>query len=940
VTAIIIERAASLLASASLKSFVILGIAALIVTLWRKSSASARHVVWTAAVSATIALPLLAALTPTWTLPGVAFVSPAVSAEAVSTTAVTTEEPTSGHRQLVTTPGATADPRSAAISRQQPTVDVASRVEASSAPAAVPSGPSEDAVTSAFTVASVSTSVTPANDWPMLSALDWKRTAALVWLAGFALLLLPIAIAHLRLRRIAATARVVRRGKWMATLAQARSSGRISRHVTLLESDEAAMPMTWGVFSPVLLLPAGADAWPEWKRRNILLHELAHVERFDCLSQLVAQVACALYWFNPLVWVAARRMRVERELACDDRVIGAGSRASDYAGHLLDVARSLRPARATAHAAIAMARPSQLTGRLVAVLDRDRNRDNASPRFRLAVAVATLGVLGPVASFNPWVAEAVAAPLADASHTAMRAETSSNEPRTLVATSATSRALELPPVAISAAATPPFVQMMQTPSSSLSFASTAAPILPIIKAVQSSDGALGIVAAGPITSQGTSCWEGRKDRSTSIHTNDDDSPYRRTTVRFSSGDCSLELKAEGSFTLRPDLSDVATLDRNGLVTIEERDGSERRRMEIRQRDGALEHLYFVNGRSAAYTPEARAWLATTLLAVERRTAFAAKTRVPQLFQSGGAHRVLQEVSLMGSDHTKSAYLSTLLQQDYNLDASTLTRIVEQATREMSSDHYLTEVFNRVGSQRRADERTWRAFADAAIRMKSDHYKAQVIGNVLSRERLEPATVATLLRASASIKSDHYQAETLKKVSKRYAVTAQTRPYYVAALASISSDHYKQEVLSFLNSDDPVDPATTEAVLNSISDMKSDHYKTEALGKIVKGGRLPAAARNEFFAAVRTINSDHYKHKVLDNVLSVKPLTREIVAEVLEIAPTLKSDYELSGLLSSLVRIYPIDDSLRPAYDRAVDSISSDYYRGAALSAARPRGSTR
>jgi beta-lactamase regulating signal transducer with metallopeptidase domain len=944
VNAIIIERGASLLASASLKSFVILGIAALIVILWRKSSASARHVVWTAAVSATIALPLLAALTPTWTLPGVAFVAPAVFTPAVSTTNPSTaQQAISGDRVAMATPLATAEPRSAAISQQLPALDAASKADGNMAANDGLITPPRDAVTTAPPLGSASTPITPTSASPVFSSLDWKRTASLIWLAGFAVLLLPIAIAHLRLRRIAATARVVRRGKWMATLAHARSSGRISRHVMLLESDEAAMPMTWGVFSPVLLLPAGAEAWPEWKRRNILLHELAHVERFDCLSQLVAQLACALYWFNPLVWVAARRMRVERELACDDRVIGAGSRASEYAGHLLDVARSLRPARATAHAAIAMARPSQLTGRLVAVLDHERNRDSASPRFRVAVAAATLGLLGPVASFNPWVAEAVAAPLAEASRTALRAESSSDVPRSSVATSANGQVVELPPVAISArsAVTAPFVQMMPTPSIPPSFAASAvAPIFPIIKAVQSSDGALGIVAATPVASQGMSCWEGRKDRSTSIHTSDDDSPYRGTTVRFSAGDCSLELKAEGDFTLRPDLSDVATLDRNGLVTIEERDGSERRRMEIRQRDGSLEHLYFVNGRSAPYTPEARAWLATTLLAVERRTAFAAKTRVPQLFQSGGVQRVLQEVSLMGSDHTKSAYLSTLLRQDYNLDASTLTRIVEQATREMNSDHYLSEVFNRVGSQRRADERTWRAFADAAIRMKSDHYKAQVIGNVLSRDRLEPSTVATLLRASASIKSDHYQAETLKKVSKRYAVTAQTRPYYVAALASISSDHYKQEVLSFLNSDDPVDPATTAAVLNSIGDMKSDHYKAEALGKILKGGRLPAAARNEFFAVVRTINSDHYKHKVLENVLAVKPLTRELVAEVLAVAPTLKSDYALSGLLSSLVRAYPIDDSLRPAYDRAVDSISSDYYRGAALSAARPRGSTR
>lgn len=935
--AIIIERAASLLASASLKSFVILGIATLIVTLWRKSSASARHVVWTAAVAATIALPLLAALTPTWSLPGLALVAPTASMAA--------EQTANADRDFSALPIAIADPRSAAISRQLPSPDIASpRIEdGSSATNDVIVAPVDDAVMTGRPVAAISSPEKPAIDWTAIASLDWKRVASLIWLAGFAVLLLPIGIAHLRLRRIAATARVVRRGKWMATLAEARSRGSVSRRVTLLESDEAAMPMTWGVLSPVLLLPAGAEEWPEWKRRNILLHELAHVERFDCLSQLVAQLACALYWFNPLVWIAARRMRVERELACDDRVIGAGSRASDYAGHLLDVARSLRPARATAHAAIAMARPSQLTGRLVAVLDRDRNRESASARFRLAVAVATLGVLVPVASFNPWVAEAVAAPLAEAARNSAPPKNSSLAPRVSVQASVTSQPVKLPPVAISAKAaiTSPFVQMVQTPSSPPSFvASTAGAIFPIIKAVQSSDGALGVVATTPVAAQGTRCWEGRKDRSTNIHTNDDDSPYRRTTVRFSSGDCSLELKAEGDFTLRSDLSDVATLDRGGLVTIEERDGSERRRMEIRQRDGALEHLYFVNGRSAPVTPQARAWLGKILLAVERRTAFAAKTRVPQLFQSGGAQRVLQEVSLMGSDYTKTQYLSALLRQDYNLDASTLTRIVEQATREMTSDHYLAEVFNRVGSQRRADGRTWRAFADAAIRMRSDHYKAQVISNVLSRDRLEPSTVATLLRASTSIKSDHYQAETLKKMSKRYAVTTQTRPYYVAALASISSDHYKQEVLSFLNSDEPLDPATTEAVLNSISEMKSDHYKAEALGKIIKRGRLAAPARNEFFAAVRSINSDHYKHRVLNDVLAVKPLTREIVADVLAVAPSLKSDYELSGLLSSLVRIYPIDDSLRPAYDRAVDSISSDYYRGAALSAARPRSSTR
>jgi hypothetical protein len=482
--------------------------------------------------------------------------------------------------------------------------------------------------------------------------------------------------------------------------------------------------------------------------------------------------------------------------------------------------------------------------------------------------------------------------------------------------------------------------MLQTLSNTPArFASTAVGMVPIIKAVQSSDASLGIAEAPLVSTRRASCWENRKNSSANIHTNDEDDGYRRMTIRFSSGDCSLEVRADGNFTLRPDLSDVATIDRGALVIVEERDGMTSRRMEIRNSGGGIEHLYFVNGRSAAYTPEARAWLASVLLAVERRTAFAAKTRVPQLYESGGARRVLEEVSQMGSDYAKSAYLTVLLHR-YDLDGPTLTRIVQQATREMNSDYYLAEVFNRVGSQKNADEATWRAFAEAATGMKSDYYKAQVIGNVLSRERLDAATVATLLRASSSIKSDYYQAETLKKMARRYAVTAQTRPYYVAALASINSDYYKGEVLAVLNSDEPLDAATTAAVLNSISDMKSDYYKSEALSKIARLGRIDGASRNEYFAAIRSISSDHYKQQALNAVLAMRPLSRDMVAGVLATAPTIKSDYYLSGLWASLVRVYPIDDSLRPAYDRAVDAIESDYYRGAALSAARPRGTDR
>ena len=866
--AIILERAASALADAALKSFVIFAVAGFIVANLRKSSASSRHLVWTSAVCASIALPLLGALLPEWRSSAVAVPQPVsfLAAPAPIDPAVAPEQAVNA---------------SFTLAAQTPEPDVA--------PVAVTQQSLRSRLMSFAQ--------------PVIDA-GAMQIAAVLWLLGFVVVLLPFCIGRLRLLAIASSARPVTDERWEELLARFRSTGGFARRVTLLESDDAAMPMTWGVMSPILLLPSGTSEWPEWQCRNVLLHELAHVERFDCLTQFVSRVACALYWFNPLAWTAAHRMQIEREMACDDRVIRTGSRPSDYAGQLLDVARSLRPARATAHAAIAMARPSQLSGRLTAVLDRERNRRNVSPRLRFAVVAATFGALVPIASFSPWVTAAVASPARNAA------------------------------------------SMMTTasPSTVANAVTSVASALPIIKAIQTSDGSLGLTpppparAPVPLTGQSLSCWESRKDHSTSvnIHNDSDDSRTKRTTVKFSSADCTLELRADGDFTLRPDLSDVATLERGGSVIVEERDGRTTRRVEVRSNGSGLERVYYVNGQRTEWSPEARAWLSTTLLAVERRTAFAASTRVPQMLQARGPNGVLEEVSLMPSDYAKAAYLAVLLRQENNLDAGTLTRIVQQATREMTSDYYLAEVFTKVGSQRRADEGTWRAFADAAAGMKSDYYKAQVISKVLSRDQLDDATVATLLKATATINSDYYQAETLKTMSRKYAVTPQTRAYYLAALNRISSDYYRAEVLGLLSTGEPLDATTTSATLKSISDMKSDYYKSEALAKLAKRGRLDGSTRSDYFAAIRSIDSDYYKHAALDAALSERPLSRETVAGVLAVAPALKSDYELSGLLATVARAYPIDDSLRSAYDRAVDAIESDYYRGAALSAGRPR----
>ena len=115
----------------------------------------------------------------------------------------------------------------------------------------------------------------------------------------------------------------------------------IRRPVAVLESAGAPVPLACGPLQPAVVLPLSAGQWPEARLRTVLLHELGHITRGDLVSQAVAQAACCVYWFHPLVWMAAARQRTEREHACDDAVLSAGAPPHEYAADLLDLARSL-----------------------------------------------------------------------------------------------------------------------------------------------------------------------------------------------------------------------------------------------------------------------------------------------------------------------------------------------------------------------------------------------------------------------------------------------------------------------------------------------------------------------------------------------------------------------------------------------------------------------
>ena len=175
------------------------------------------------------------------------------------------------------------------------------------------------------------------HDATQRDAFSWGAGLSWLYRAGVIVMLIQLARQQWSVQCLARRASELCDREWVALLNESPTAWHPSFGATP-RSREQSMPMAFGTRRPAILIPATADTWPEDRRRAVILHELAHVARYDCLTQLLAFAACTLYWFHPAVWWVARRLRVERELACDDRVIAAGAPARDYAGHLLEIA--------------------------------------------------------------------------------------------------------------------------------------------------------------------------------------------------------------------------------------------------------------------------------------------------------------------------------------------------------------------------------------------------------------------------------------------------------------------------------------------------------------------------------------------------------------------------------------------------------------------------
>lgn len=164
-------------------------------------------------------------------------------------------------------------------------------------------------------------------------------------------------------------------------------------------------PMTWGLLKPVILLPKASTTWSRERLQAVLLHELAHVRRRDSLSQTLSLIVCALYWPNPLIWIGARAMRRDAEIAADDAVIVSGMKPSAYAGELLQLASEFR-GHGIAVSGVSMAGQSSLEARVKSVLAPDQLRTGVRPMDMLRIACVGLAATAVLAFVRPDIVAA------------------------------------------------------------------------------------------------------------------------------------------------------------------------------------------------------------------------------------------------------------------------------------------------------------------------------------------------------------------------------------------------------------------------------------------------------------------------------------------------------------------------------------------------------
>lgn len=926
-------------AEMSLKGAVVVSVAAVAVTLMGPGSAARRSLVWTLCLAALVALPVLGALGPDWAvLPAV----PTWAARGGVTGSITADRATdvgiadgsnqgrsalerpAGFPSVVTVQadvaGLDRDGSREGVSATTRD-DVGRRVES---PTSFSRGRERLLPTvEELPGGSGSGNGDAAGQPPVASGGQPFGGAGLLllWLVGFLGALTPRLVGRLRLEVLGRQAVPVTDPTLLRALATTVRELRVGRPVELLASRRAAMPMTWGSLRPRLLVPAEAESWSRERVRHVFLHELAHVSRWDHLASLLGTLASAVHWFNPVVWCAAGRARLERENACDDRVLTAGCRPSAYARDLLAVARSLALPRGLAVSSIPMARPSQLSARLTSILDPRRGRQGTGPASvtlgvaLVALLVIPLSAMVPRRPVSPPVSQEISRDKSDG------VDLGEAPVPEAVPVEAVAAPLPSPRSADGvglAGLVPEPVRDLVAPAER--------PGTTVLRpaSVPARPGQTAVCAGESVE---------RKSRSVS----DDE---RQLQARWSADDCSVSLEIRGDVRFSPEEDAIAYMGPNSYFSLDARIGGERRELEAEpDGSGRPDYTYRVDGDERPFDAQARSWLADLVPQLYRETGYDAEARVERLLAEGGVPAVLEEVGRIESDYVTRLYLGYLIEHG-DLSTAQFAEVIALAGRRVDSDYELAELLIHVARTEGLSPAIRDTYLDATATLDSDYEHRRVLAVLLEQPDLEPALVDAVIASSIRIDSDYERAELLIQAQGVAPLSEPGREAYLTALADIDSDYETRRVLDGFLNHGPLSVEELARVMELADHLDSDYELAELLIRVGSENELDGPATKAYLEAVGSIESDYELRRTLFALLDTGDVDDDDLATVLALALDIDSDYERAELLVRVAENHPLTASLRDDYRVAAEGIDSRYEQDRAYAALARSGEAR
>jgi beta-lactamase regulating signal transducer with metallopeptidase domain len=836
-----IQSVMPILLDSALKGVVLVALAAVATYALAKRSAASRHAVWTAAVIGHLSIPILMLVLPAWKIQSLPAAPWTRSAAASAPLAAPTATPAT---RVVERAG--DDP---GISNHQTVAPLGS----------VPSTQNNVAAAMPGSVSVVS--VKPSR----------IVIAAGIWLLGALLILLRLAIGTWRVNQLAREGQRVEDGAWLSLTQRLANRLGVTRPLTLLRGERLAVPVTWGIVYPAVLLPEDSDAWPEERRRFVLVHEMAHVKRFDALTQLLAQVAVAVFWFDPLVWIAAHRMRVEREHACDDYVLRDGTTPSLYAGELLEMVRSIgtptHDRAAPAFAALAMARRSEFEGRMLAILDprQDRHTFHRKGTFMTAIALALLVL--PLAALRPYEAPAA-------------------------------RADEFPESFK--------ISIQDGPAAPTPAAKSAATVVGAITPLQT-----GAVAATRASQKARWSCEaypvGTVLHGTSSHisAHTDNDGDRFDFLVSEPGRCT-EAALIGKAIFSADETHIAQLSPGSFARFRERTSEADRAVSVVPLgDGSLSYTATVNGRPAPFDDSMSRWLSGLLPRVLRELGVNVPDRVARLRAQGGVPAVLAEISRINSGSSKRMHYEELIKHGPALSQADAEKIARQVGRDLTSSGDLSAVLQMLPRSAVQSPGVRAAVGSALNQIQSSGDKASTLEYLAPNA--DPDMLLVLARAAESLPSSGDKANFLLATAAEFLTprNAALRTAFFRTASTLASSGDMANVLLASIPYAHSNPDVVYDVIDGSASLASSGDAENVLLSVISQRALtPQMTRATMGAIQRTLSmgSSGDRANVLIAIAQAKLLTTSELRDAFaKAAMALPSEGDRSNVLAAASR---------------------------------------